>query len=277
MHRGYIKLWRKLFESKIHRNHKLFTLWVWLLANATYKSFEYWVGNQSIMLLPGQIITGRKRLAGELGMSEQNIRSNLYSLKKANMITIKTTKRFSVITIVNWHTYQERQFGLTNQTTTIQHTANQQVTTKQEGKKNKEVKKYSIDSIEFRLAKQLLTNIVSVYPGFKIKNFNEWVFHIDKAIHKDNRSSEEIKQVIDWCQQHHFWRSRIISTEKLRQHFDQLILQMRSECEELPNSDHETAANILKFNGHDKFVAFCKRKGLATLEVQQWITNISQA
>ena len=46
--------------------------------------------------------------------------------------------------------------------------------------------------------------------------------HIEKMKRIDKRSEEEIKKVIIWCQQDSFWQNNILSTAKLRQHFDQL-------------------------------------------------------
>ena len=93
MHRGYIKLWRKAFDSGIHRNHKLWALWTWILGNVTHKELKYMAGNQLIVLQPGQIVTGRKRLAEELAVSERNIRTGLLLLKNFGNLTIKTTNK----------------------------------------------------------------------------------------------------------------------------------------------------------------------------------------
>jgi len=44
-------------------------------------------------------------------------------------------------------------------------------------------------------------------------------------IDKDGRSEEQIHRAIDWCQEHEFWRSNILSMIKLREKYDQLRLQ----------------------------------------------------
>jgi len=65
------------------------------------------VGFQAVKLQPGQLIFGRKSAAEELKMSERQIRTCLEKLKKTQNVTIKTTNKFSIITIVNWPTYQQ--------------------------------------------------------------------------------------------------------------------------------------------------------------------------
>jgi hypothetical protein len=137
MHRGYVKLWRKSFDSGIHRNHKLWVLFTWLIANVTHKKMKYMAGNQMIELLPGQIVTGRKRLAEELGMSPQQIRTCFGLLVKLGISTIKSTNKYSIITIINWDTYQAEPKKSTSTSTNKEPTNNQQSTTKQECKEQK--------------------------------------------------------------------------------------------------------------------------------------------
>ena len=73
---------------------------------ATYKEFTAIVGYQRIHLKPGQFIFGRRQAAIETGLSEQQIRTIIDFLKKAGNLTIKSTNRFSIISIVNWEIYQ---------------------------------------------------------------------------------------------------------------------------------------------------------------------------
>jgi len=46
-------------------------------------------------------------------------------------------------------------------------------------------------------------------------------------IRLDKRKPEKIKEVIDWCQADDFWYANILSTKKLREKYDQLVLQMQ--------------------------------------------------
>jgi uncharacterized phage protein (TIGR02220 family) len=73
---------------------------------ASHRQHKIKVGFQEITLEPGQFIFGRRQAAENLNMTEWQIRSCLNFLKKAGNLTIKTTNRFSIITIVNWSVYQ---------------------------------------------------------------------------------------------------------------------------------------------------------------------------
>jgi len=68
------------------------------------------VGFQEINLDPGQFIFGRKKAAIELDTTERKIRTSLDSLVKSKNVTIKSTNKFSIISIINWHIYQDENF-----------------------------------------------------------------------------------------------------------------------------------------------------------------------
>jgi len=106
MNRGYIKLWRKSLDNGWIKNHKVWVFWSWCLLKASHKEFDAVVGRQTIHLMPGQFIFGLRVAAEESGLTVQEIRTALAFLKSSQNLTIITTNKFSVITIVNWLTYQ---------------------------------------------------------------------------------------------------------------------------------------------------------------------------
>lgn len=109
MNRGYICTWRKVLDSGWLRNHKLWSFWSYCLLKATYKEYDAIVGLQVVHLLPGQFIFGRKKAALETGLTEREIRTIIAFLIKCGNLTIKSTNKFSIITIVNWSIYQSQE------------------------------------------------------------------------------------------------------------------------------------------------------------------------
>ena len=108
---------------------------------ATHKEHSQIVGTQQILLKPGQFVFGRKKASEEIEMSEQSIRTCYAFLKKAGNLTIKSTNRFSIITICNWETYQHLDNGAsTSRSTKSQPATNQQLTTNKNVKKEKNEK-----------------------------------------------------------------------------------------------------------------------------------------
>jgi biotin operon repressor len=57
-------------------------------------------------LKAGQFITGRKKLAEELGFSEQQIRTAISKLESTGEISVFSTNKYSIITVTNWENYQ---------------------------------------------------------------------------------------------------------------------------------------------------------------------------
>ncbi|MBN1225004.1 MAG: hypothetical protein JXB23_17280 [Candidatus Aminicenantes bacterium] len=96
--------------------------------------------------------------------------------------------------------------------------------------KNKQTSSSKIDegSEPYRLAQLLLSLIRNQSPQFKQPDLKKWATHIDRAIRIDGRTPSELERVIRWCQNDHFWRSNILSTNKLREKFDQLAIKMNS-------------------------------------------------
>jgi hypothetical protein len=131
MDRGYIKLWRKSLDSGLMQNPNLLVFWIWCLMKASHKRHKQMVGMQIVELQPGQLIFGRKAASKDLGISEMTIRTCLKKLKNLKNLTIKSTNKYSIISIVNWNTYQQANC-ITDQQN------NQQVTSKQPASNHKQ-------------------------------------------------------------------------------------------------------------------------------------------
>ena len=120
---GYVKLFRKMVDWEWYGDPNTKAVFLHLLLTANYKRTRY----RGVTLKPGQTVIGRRALAKTLGMSEQNVRTSLNHLKSTHEITIKATNKFSVVTIVNWESYQFADDEPTNELTTEPH--NNQPTT----------------------------------------------------------------------------------------------------------------------------------------------------
>src|SRR3990167_254215 len=110
MERGYIKVWRKSLDTNIFYNPEVWQFWCWCLMKASYKKHKIIIGFQEVSIMPGQFIFGRREAAAALKTSERKIRNYLNLLKTTSNLTIKSTNKFSIITIINWDTYQSNDF-----------------------------------------------------------------------------------------------------------------------------------------------------------------------
>jgi hypothetical protein len=145
MDRGYVRIWRKSVDSGWLKNHKLWAFWSYCLLKATHKEHDVIVGYQTVHLIPGQFIFGRKKASLDTGLSEQEIRTCINLLKKTENLTIKSTNKYSIITIINWGIYQNSENEINQQintpVTSKQPATNQQITTYKNGNNEKNIQK----------------------------------------------------------------------------------------------------------------------------------------
>ena len=155
MNRGYVKLYRKSNDSGWLRNPSLWTFWCWCLMKASYKECDVHIGYQTEHLMPGDFIFGRKAAAAELGMTERTVRTSLEALSRSQNIAIKTTNKYSVISIVNWNTYQTEE--PTGDQQNDQQPTNKRPATDQQPTTNKNIKNLK----KVKNGKNLFLNIVA--------------------------------------------------------------------------------------------------------------------
>lgn len=135
---GWIKLQRAFLDWEWFDDAIMVKLFVYLLLKANFEPRK-WHG---IEIGRGEIITGRHQLATETRLTEQQIRTVLKKLENTGEITIKSTNKYSIITICNYVKYQgcETDNQPTNQPTNNQQTTNKQPTNNQQLTTTKEIK-----------------------------------------------------------------------------------------------------------------------------------------
>jgi hypothetical protein len=125
MDHGFIVLHRKILKWEWHDDPKMISLFIHLLLIANHQDSK-WHG---IEVKRGQLITGRHSLSKITHISEQSIRTLLLHLKSTNEITIKSTNKYSIITIVKYDDYQSNKNNQPSNQPSNQQTINQQSTT----------------------------------------------------------------------------------------------------------------------------------------------------
>lgn len=98
----WIKIYDTLLDWEWYADGNMVRLWLHLLLKANYKD-KKWMGK---VIKRGQLVTGRVALSEELGISEKSIRTCLSRLVDTGEISIKTTNKYSVITICKYEEYQ---------------------------------------------------------------------------------------------------------------------------------------------------------------------------
>lgn len=97
---GWIKQYRA--DLPLLCKPRLYAFVSYLRLKATWQPVTITVGLQQVNLLSGQLIFGRTKAAQDLRQSERQIRGHLDALIRANKLLVKTTNKFSILTLVNW-------------------------------------------------------------------------------------------------------------------------------------------------------------------------------
>lgn len=105
---GWVKIHRKLWDNPIVvKDPARIATWIWLITHATHRPYDTLFGGQRFTLQPGQLVVGRRRLAKILGISDSKMQRILNEFKNDQQIEQRSTPYGSVISIVNWHKYQD--------------------------------------------------------------------------------------------------------------------------------------------------------------------------
>ncbi|QBE95252.1 hypothetical protein PMF13cell1_00767 [Blautia producta] len=97
------------------------------------------------MLQPGQLITGRLKIAADLSVNESKVKRILNAFKTDQQIDQQASNKNSLITILNWESYQKSDQQTDQQMTSERPASDQQVTTNKNEKnvKNEKYKTFS--------------------------------------------------------------------------------------------------------------------------------------
>ena len=145
---GWLKLYRSILDSAVFQDAEILKVWVWLLCNVAFEQHDTICYGKVIHLKPGQIATGRKKIAQCTDLNENKVYRALTVLKSLGNIEIKSTNKYSIITVVNWDKYQDENGKRTSseqqtnsKTTTEEHQSNSKTTQHKNGKNGKNGKK----------------------------------------------------------------------------------------------------------------------------------------
>jgi hypothetical protein len=144
MNQGFIGLYRKFTKWEWYDHSPTKALFLHLILMANHQEGQ-WHG---IPVGRGQHISGRKKLAKALGLSERQIRTAQNNLKSTKEIVTQATSQYTLYTVTEYETYNPRQ-GLrdpqaTKQSTNQRPTNDQPTTTNknEENEKNEKKEEY---------------------------------------------------------------------------------------------------------------------------------------
>ncbi len=107
---GWIKLYRQLLDSRAFHDPVLLKVWIWCLLKASHKEQFVLIrtgrGMTTVSLKPGEFLFGRHQGSKELSLSPSTLYRKIQCLCVLAMIALKPDTHFSIVTILNWETFQ---------------------------------------------------------------------------------------------------------------------------------------------------------------------------
>jgi len=133
---GFAPVSRDLLESGVITNPNLSQLYLYLCLRACFKPKEVIMGNTTVQLSKGQLITGRHSLSNALKMKPSTVRNCLNLLQELHKIGQQKTNKYSIITVLEQCSTRVNGQQTDNRLTTEQQ---QTDTNNKENKEKKEI------------------------------------------------------------------------------------------------------------------------------------------
>ena len=202
---GWISLHRKIMDNPIYSNAGMLKLWIHCLLKASHAEHEQLIGTQIIKLDPGQFVTGRDALAEEFnkGVKKSEVvtaRTLWRWLKKFEewqMLSIKSTTQFSVVTILKWSDYQKGVQRVSNACPT-------------------DVQRVSTNNNDNNVNKNIYVEIIGFLnekAGTNFKHSTNKTRDLIKARLNEGFTVNDFKTVIEYCCKE--WKGKVFSNGKI--------------------------------------------------------------
>ena len=170
MDSGYIKVFRKMRYSALYKNSELLHLWIELLLRVNHSDAKMTVNGSFVTIKKGTGMFSRAKLSESTGISESKIQRFLKTLESEQLIEQQTNSRHRIISITNWHLYQNSEQQVEQPVNSERTASEQRVNTnnknkneendkneKNEYKKNKSKKVEKPDDVDSELWDDFIT------------------------------------------------------------------------------------------------------------------------
>ena len=202
MEKGYIKLHRKITDSGIFKNDKHFKIFIYILLHANYED-GVWINREGykIEVKKGEFLTSIGKIAQHTQNTIQSVRTTIKKLEKMEILTNKTTNKYTIFQVQNWDKYQQNQ-QTKQQTEQQTKQQTEQQTEQQHIKKSKEETKKVKEEVKNTLvAKSDGTNQQQTDPIFDSWNCLAKEYGLSTII---KRTDKRRKAVIARSKDKHF-------------------------------------------------------------------------
>ena len=163
---GWIKIHRKIQDNFIYTDSQALHLWIHILLECNHTDREYLFNGKKVVTERGSFITGRKRLSEKTGISESKVYRLLKLFKSEHLIEHQKTSKYSIISVVNYNTYQSGEHQNEQQVNNKRTASEQQVNTTKNVKNVKNDNKKDIIIEKFNsVLEENRKFYINKYPG----------------------------------------------------------------------------------------------------------------
>ena len=178
---GWIKIHRKFLDWQWFEKPEAVQLFVYMLLKANHKDGN-WQGQE---IKKGQFITSAQTISNDTKLSLQVVRTLLKKFELTNEIIVKSTNKFTMLTICKYECYQDENNTSNKQLTNKQQTTNKQLTTNKNDKNNKENIYRSFDNLF--LTKDEYNKLILQYPEEEVNDILDAIEN-----YKDNKKFKSL-------------------------------------------------------------------------------------
>lgn len=240
-HRGWIALHRKIQDHFLWREEREFSkaeAWIDILMEAQHSEQPQDVVLGMIVLQChyGQSLKAVGTWAERWNWSPSKVRRFFKLLTRRKMIETTGEGKTTRLTVLNYGRYDPKRRDNDERTENKRRASSAQTATDKNGNNGNQGKnEISLSEKAIELAQFLGGRIRECNPDFKPPDdITGWAGVIEEMMLRDNREAEQIRRVIEYAQQHSFWRTRTMNTVNLRKHFATLAGQLAEGTAKLP-------------------------------------------
>lgn len=104
---GWFAVKRGITQHPVFKGHpERLAIWLWLIDNACWKDTPHDIQGKTVIVPRGAVAVSERRLAKEVGVGYQVVRTFLDRLKSEHMINAAVTHGRNIITLCNYEKYQ---------------------------------------------------------------------------------------------------------------------------------------------------------------------------
>lgn len=105
--KGYVKLFRSTSNGDFENDVMLLGIWSWILLNVNRFEMTLKVNGEPVKFPAGSVAINVRKLSERIGIHRETLRKKLDYLRRRGSIQLSTSHEGTVISVINWSSYQE--------------------------------------------------------------------------------------------------------------------------------------------------------------------------